>query len=201
LSKQLLLVLIALALPLAEQVRAWDHDRAGMQLGFGVGGGYAGMRQTMSFQDNIGNETQLDKVAFCARVEFGYAPNRRWLISLVSSSATAHNSVEPQILAALGSNVTFGIACPEVRYYLAERAPSFFVGGGAGMAYYTEVLSLFGSKGSTGPGFILTAGYEFASHFSVVVDCIVGRPRKAWENEERKDNFMVVGAMVRWSGY
>ncbi len=198
---RLLVLLTALALPLSTTTYGWDHDRTGLQLGFGVGGGYAGMRQTMSCQDNIGNETQLDKIAFCARVGFGYAPNQRWLIGLVSSSAIAHNNVDPQILAALGSNVTFGIACPEVRYYLAERAPSFFVGGGAGMAYYTEVLSLFGSKGSTGLGFIVTAGYEFASHFSVVIDCIVGRPRKSWENEERKDNFMVVGAMVTWSGY
>ncbi len=198
---RVLAVMIALAMIFPEAALGWDHQRSGFQIGFGVGGGYAGMKQRMIFPNQSGNETQFDKAAFCTRAEIGYALNQRWLISLVNSSAITHNNAQPDFLAALGSNMTLGIACPSIRYYHEERAPSWFVGGGGGFAYYTEVLSFFGSKGSTGPGFVVTAGYEFVSHFSVVFDWIVGRPRKTWENEERKDNFMTITAMVCWSGY
>lgn len=199
--KRLPAILITLGWLLPVTAYAWDHQRTGFRLGLGVGGGYASMRQSMAYGENIADETQLDNAAFGVRTEVGYAPNRHWTLSLLNSSAIPHNGADPQLLSVLGRNVTFGIACPAVRYYMAERAPSLFVGGGVGMAYYTEVLSLFGSKGSIGLGFVITAGYEFASHFSVMVDWIVGRPRKLWENEERKDNFMTISAMVCWTGY
>ncbi|MGH7466603.1 MAG: hypothetical protein ACRENP_01320 [Longimicrobiales bacterium] len=159
-SRLLTAALCACALLLgADQAAA---QRKGFVLNLGVGPALTSLKAT-GF-----NGPRVNKTALGTDFKIGYAPSDRLLIYYSNDAAFFGSDDDNVILAATGQS---GIGAT---YFLSSTAPSFYVQGGIGFAAFNEVLDDGETVSATGSGVNLGGGFEFARHWNVDVDLILG---------------------------
>lgn len=69
-----------------------------------------------------------------------------------------------------------GLSGIGVTWFLRPAAPSLYVGGGIGISVWAVLEESGDSDAISGVGFAFNGGYEFARHFMIDADIILGRP-------------------------
>jgi len=163
---------LALGVGLFTPAQAFDGNRKGFILGFGLGLGSSSVDQTVSagFESASGSDSFTGlQTAF----RIGGAPSEQ--VAIYYFNDVSWFSMEN----ALGSDVTVasGVGGAGVTYYLAPTSPSFYFGAGIGLGTW---MLPFESDSDIWSGFGLggLAGYEFARHWSVEVMVNYGEPGK-----------------------
>jgi hypothetical protein len=154
-------LLVVLALGCTESASAFDGQRQGFLLGFGVG---AGSYKIEDRDSKAGLVTDLKiGYGFTDQFQLFYTNKVTWR----SADDWDGDGLILHGLTGIGAN-----------YYFRPAAPSFFVGGGLGLASHGFIStdSDVDSESDSGFGFYLGGGFEFARHlnveFSVLWDTI-----------------------------
>ncbi len=168
----LLLTGICLALSPAT-ARAWDGERQGLLLGIGVGAGaysYSGVQH-----DLIGpGEKTESGMALAISPKIGYAINNQWAL-LYSRHPFLFSATDD---AGKEHDMTSCIESVEVLYFLDERAPSLYLGLGAGVGYFfDDSVSNYSSEALKGVGLVGTVGYEPFKHVTAELSLHLKSPQ------------------------
>jgi len=153
---------IIVVLAIATNVYAWDGQRKGFVLGFGLGGGYTSFTQTVEFMGISETSDRENKFGLNTDFKIGYAPSNQFLIYWMSNV----NWFGLENI--LGDNVTIanGVGGIGITYYFSPADKSAFIRGGIGgstwMAPFDSDIDTWYGLGVVG-GF----GYEFAKHWSI----------------------------------
>ncbi|MCX7835692.1 MAG: porin family protein [bacterium] len=149
---------------------AFDNERQGFILGFGIGFGSISYTQELStpYRSVSGSES---KNPFVTNFKIGYAPQNQW--SIYWSSKV--NWFEMDNAAGSTSDMAAGYGTISGSYYLKTEAPSFYFSGGFGRSTWIA-WSSSGDNSSTGSGVMFGAGYEFSKHWCVELSMGFGEP-------------------------
>lgn len=134
---------------------AFNGAREGFLLGFGIGASQYKIDDTDS---KSGLETDLKiGYGFTDQFQMFYTNKVHWSSSddyYGDSHLTVHG------LTGIGAN-----------YYFSPTSPSFFIGGGVGLAAHriinTDSDNNNDSDNNSGSGFYVNGGFEFAKHWSI----------------------------------
>lgn len=178
---------------MAASASAFDGQRKGFILGFGLGPGVDMHKQNASVSImgmNLLDQDFVDesKFAFMTDFKLGYAPSNQLIIyydnkvswfkadwgedmqiDIVSGGVNVLGYSDVMILSGLTG---FGAS-----YFLAPQAPSPFFTGGVGLASSMAFES--GASARIGFGFFVGGGYEFSPHWSVEGDICYGSAGKS----------------------
>lgn len=167
----MLLVLTAVIVT-ATSVRAFNGQRKGFMLGFGIGPGY-----TNFSQEADGPESESEgKAAIVTDFKIGGGFNEQFLLYYENRVSWFKMKVVDEFwydpftdeLRYTETDVTIahGIGLVGMSYYFKTEVPSFYVLGSIGVSTWSAP---FESDSDTWVGFGISggAGYEFAKHWSV----------------------------------
>ncbi|MCK5115398.1 MAG: hypothetical protein KAR44_02285 [Candidatus Aegiribacteria sp.] len=172
--KARLVIIITLMLLTAGSARAWDGERKGFLLGLGLGIGYDSYSGVQ--YDEIGPEEEDNSsVAFAASPRIGYACNNRlsFFYSRHPFIFSVKNEENDDV------TITTCIESLEVQYYLEERAPSLYLGLGAGIGYFFhDGTSNYSREALKGIGILGTVGYEPIRHLSAEISLHYKSPQE-----------------------
>ena len=141
---------------------AWDGQRKGFILGFGLGPGltsftqtveYKGMRETSDRENEFGLQTDF---------KIGYAPN---------------NFLQIYWMSKVSWFIAHGVAGLGISYYFKPESPSPYLTGGLGYSSWTTPFEV-GAEAWYGPGLSVGVGYEFFRHWSAEVNLSWGKPEE-----------------------
>ena len=198
---------------LATNAHAWDGQRKGFLLGFGIGSGFTSFTQNTQkvhiYRDSnvvivirevpgVSVESgRQNKAAVMTDFKIGYAPDNTWAIyytSKVSWYGITNTS---------GWDVTIanGLGALAVSYWFKPQAPSPFIAGGFG--YSTWALPFEDNTPDTwiGVGLFAGGGYEFSRHVSVEGYLSWGKPKEKEFNLEVSSNALSLMFTVNVLGY
>lgn len=181
-------VLVATALLSATSSYAFDDERKGFIVGFGLGSGM--LQQSSSLQFSAAPPTLVPRslsgdnsyVAITTTFKVGYAPSNRLAIYYVQD--IAWNRDKRTFGGA--DEITWGmvgLGGVGVTYYLSPQARSFYVLAAYGFSTWTapfEEQTVL-TKTWYGSGAAAGFGWEFAQHLSVEVTGMWGNPAKSGE--------------------
>jgi hypothetical protein len=192
----LLSLLIIIMMLLSSNAFAWDKERKGFILSLGGGGGVVTYKQTVSEGFQSIESDRENGFSFWTNFEIGYAPSNQIMI--------LYSNVVPwfKMTNIYNSDVTMisGVGGPTITYYLQPSSPSFFIGGGFGLAVWQAPFES-GNDAWTGIGLIAKAGYEFAKNVNFAVHILYGNPSKTILGVEGETNAVNIGFTVSWIGY
>ena len=138
-TKRLILVLLLTVLAvIPTRTHAFDGDRKGFILGFGVG--YGAARYSDDFSNGLATTFKI-----------GGGPTNNYMI-YYSNRVVFY-----------GSDMAQGMSAVGVSYFLKPSGPSFFFSGEVGLANRVRVSS--NTSYGTDLGITIGAGYEFTPHF------------------------------------
>lgn len=148
-------LLVVMALGSTETAFAFNGERQGFLLGLGVGAS----SYTIENRDGkTGLETDL-------KIGYGYTNQFQvfYTNKVNFGSAEGDYSLQMHGLTGIGAN-----------YYFNPLAPSFFVGGGVGLATHNFISSdsEHDSISDSGAGVYISGGYEFARHWNVELSIV-----------------------------
>lgn len=153
---------IIVVLTIATNVYAWDGQRKGFVLGFGLGGGYTTFTQTVEVSGVSETGDRENKFGVNSDFKIGYAPSNQLLIYWMSNVNWFN------LENVLGDNVIIanGVGGVGFTYYFSPADKSAYLRGGIGgstwMAPFDSDIDNWYGFGVVG-GF----GYEFAKHWSI----------------------------------
>ena len=174
----------------------FDKERKGFVLDLGAGFGIATYKQSLSdYMYEIEGERESD-FAIYTNFEIGYAPSNQLIILYTSSVPwfKMTNIYDEDV------TVISGVAGPTVTYFLNPEAPSFFFGGGFGLAVW-DLPFEEGSEMWTDLGLIGKLGYEFATNVCVTFHILYGTPDKTEMGVTGETKAFNVGATINWLAY
>jgi hypothetical protein len=160
---------------LTANVHAWDGQRKGFLLGFGVG---AGMTPFVEYDPTYSDESKL---LLKTDFKIGYAPDNFWQIYWMSKvfwfkSETYRYGYYYGYYKS-SDLAMYGLGGLGVTYSIRPQAPSPFLTGGIGYSSLgtlstTEYSNQWDAVGKPeyGFGFFVGAGYEFARHLNAELD-------------------------------
>jgi hypothetical protein len=173
-KKYITLVLVSfILLFLTANGHAWNGQRKGFLLGFGIGPGLTSFTQKVAVGWISVESSREDKTAVMTDFKIGFAPENTWAIYYTSKVSWFG------MTNALGNNVTIanGLGALAGSYWFKPQAPSPFIAGGLG--YSTWALPFEDNPPDTWMGFGLFAGggYEFSRHVSIEGYLSWGKPK------------------------
>jgi hypothetical protein len=164
--------MLAILLLAASGVDA-QKPRKGFVLNLGAGPAFINIKAAGNGVEGTGES----KIAVGTDFKIGYAPSDQLLI-YYSNDAAFFNydysvpGFEYDVL------VISGLSGIGATWFLKPRAPSAYVDATIGIAAWNEIDTDDGAVESmTGLGLSVGGGFEFARHWLVDADLIVGRPR------------------------
>jgi len=164
---------IIVVLAIATNVYAWDGQRKGFVLGFGLGGGYTTFTQTAEFMGMSETGDRENKFGLHSDFKIGYAPSNQFLIYWMSN--VNWFSIEN----ILGDNITIanGVGGIGFSYYFSPADKSAYFRAGVGASTW---MAPFDSDIDTwyGLGVVGGFGYEFAKHWSIEAIAMWSNPSK-----------------------
>jgi len=178
---------------------AFDKQRKGFILGFGLGPGYASYTET---KDSSGTEVRSfdeSKISFFSDFKIGYAPNNQWMVYWMSKGAWfgVDSSVvdeEVEDVMALG-----GVGGIGVTYFFRPEAKSLYVSAGVGFSSWS--LPFEGNDPWTGIGFTGALGYEFSPNWTVEASFLMGKPSDETDEYKYDVDNMAFGLTINVLGY
>jgi hypothetical protein len=188
---------------LVGNAQAWDQQRKGFLLGFGVGPGFTSYTQTVAVSGGSSGGTvsfesdRENSVGVMTDFKIGYAPDNSWAIYYTSK--VSWFGMEN----ALGNNVTIanGLGAAGVTYWFQPQAPSPFVAGGIGFSTWSLPFEDPAPDSWIGPGFFAGGGYEFSRHWSVEGYLSWGKPKDTIWGIEVSSNALSFMLTLNWLGY
>lgn len=149
-------LLIVLALGSMETAAAFNGQRQGFLLGFGLGA------SSLKYEAG-GSNTSL-----VSDLKLGYGFSDQFLLFYTNKVNWRSAGGDVDGLALHGMS---GIGA---NYYFTPNAPSFFLGGGVGLAsrYLIRTDSDGDINSHSGTGFYLGGGFEFARHWNLELSVI-----------------------------
>jgi len=163
----------------ADAASAFDGDRKGFILGFGVGPSLTSIKQTVSGTGLFdGTSDRENKFGLGTSFRIGGAFNEQWMLYY------ANNVAWFGIENVLGDDVTIAssVGLVGVSYYLQPTKPSAYILGVIGVSTWDAIFEE-GSSASTGFGIGGGMGWEFSPHWSF--EALV-----EWGNPEDSDGGM-----------
>jgi hypothetical protein len=160
--RRALFVLLILVLATASIANAWDGERKGFLLGIGFGAGFDSYSK-IQFDPISAVKDDNSHLAFAASPRIGYAINNQLAIyysrhPFVFSVKTAENK---------DLALTSCIEAISMQYYFSDKAPSIYVGGGAGVGYFFDSKkSNYSVHALKGIGMFGAVGFEMRKHLS-----------------------------------
>jgi hypothetical protein len=158
--RRALLVLLVLVFASTSVANAWDGQRKGFLLGIGFGAGFDSYSK-IQYDPISPVKEDNSQFAFAASPRIGYAINNQLAIyysrhPLLFSVKTAENK---------DLALTSCIEAISMQYYFSDKAPSVYVGGGAGVGYFFDSKkSNYSVHALKGIGLFGTVGYEPRKH-------------------------------------
>jgi hypothetical protein len=179
---------VGVMLLMATNASAFDGQRKGFILGFGLGPGMDMHKQNASVSAvgaSISDTDYVDKSKFAFMTDFklGYAPTDQliiyydnkvsWIKGDFGEVVVVDVSIpKATVMGYADVMVLSGLTGLGVNYFFAPQAPSPFVTGGLGLASAMAFES--GATAKIGFGFFVGGGYEFAPHWYVEGDVCYG---------------------------
>ncbi|MGB2768945.1 MAG: hypothetical protein WBC88_04390 [Candidatus Zixiibacteriota bacterium] len=195
---------------LAVNAYAWDGQRKGFLLGFGIGPGFTSFTQKVTYPHDTNRVVVIrhipgvsaesgrqNKAAVVTDFKIGYAPDNTWAIYHTSKvyfyGITNMSGWDVTIASGLGALA--------VSYWFKPQAPSPFVAGGLG--YSIWALPFEDNRPDTwiGLGLFAGGGYEYSRHVSVEGYLSWGQPKHKESSLEVSSNALSVMLTVNVLGY
>jgi hypothetical protein len=153
---------------------AFDGQRKGFLLGFGMGPGLTSFTQKVAVGWISVESSREDKAAVMTDFKIGFAPENTWAIYYTSKVSWFG------MTNALGNGVTIanGLGALAASYWFKPQAPSPFIAGGVG--YSTWALPFEDNPPETwvGIGLFVGGGYEFSRHVNIEGYLCWGKPKR-----------------------
>nr|MBN2276278.1 hypothetical protein [candidate division Zixibacteria bacterium] len=190
---------------------AFDKERKGFILGFGLGPGFTSYSETRveSGQDDVTQDGS--KFSFLSNFKIGYAPSNQLMVYWLSNVAWygIDTSVEMYYDGDKESYLPYndvtllsGVGGIGVTYFFRPKAPSIFVTAGAGLSAMS--LPFEGTDTRTGLGISGGIGYEFARNWCLEASVIWGDAKRTLEESEYDEyngDFLGFGLTINVLGY
>ena len=170
----MVLAVIATILLVTTVAQAFDGNRKGFIIGFGVGPGYTSFTQTVKNVTTGFDETSDTENSFSFATDFKIGGGITDQFLLYYVNRVTWFGMEN----ALNENVTIanGVGGVGVSYYLETTAPAFYFLGSIGLSTW---MTPFEDESSNWVGFGVSGGvgYEFAAHWGVEATVNYGNPK------------------------
>jgi hypothetical protein len=152
---------------------AWDGQRKGFLLGFGLGPGVTSFTQKVQMGMVSTESSREDKLAVMTDFKIGFAPDNTWAIYYTSKVSWFG------ITNVYGNKVTVtnGLGAVAVSYWFNQQAPSPFIAGGLGFSTWSLPFEDNPPDTWIGPGLFAGGGYEFSKHVSIEGYLSWGKPK------------------------
>jgi hypothetical protein len=165
---------------LASTTRAWDGQRKGFILGFGLGSGVVSFDETKYSSWMNGFPEEVYRTPVIVDVKIGYAPDNSLQVYWTGKSSffkTSHYryGMKPYF----GDyEVFYGVWGPGCSYFFKPEAPSPFIAAGIGYSAWQEQAWEAGTKPKAyyGLGLFVGGGFEFSRHWSLEMYLSLGKP-------------------------
>lgn len=185
------------ALFLSLRAQAWDDQRKGFLLGFGIGPGFTSFTQTLEAGGLSAESPREDKMAVMTDFKIGYAPDNSW--ALYYNSKVSWFGMKN----VFSNNVTVanGLGAVAVSYWLKPGAPSPFLATGFG--YSTWSLPFEDERPDTwmGMGLFAGGGWEFSKHASLEAYLCWGKPEDQEFGIEVSADALSLMITINYLGY
>jgi hypothetical protein len=195
-NSHILTAVLLFAILFCTNLFGFDGERKGFVLNLGGGLGIASYEQELSDAFYVITFDRENSIAFWTNFKIGYAPNDQFMI--------LYSNVVPwfKMVNIYGDDVTIisGVMGPKVLYFINPYQPSFFFGGGLGLAYWDAPFEDDLDR-RTSFGLVLEAGYEFSRSVNVSFHILYGNPSKTESGITAETNFLNFGATINWMGY
>ncbi len=153
---------------LPNDVSAFDGQRKGFIIGFGLGPGLISFTETGSQLFRLPIRDRVTKFALVTDFRLGYAPDNLVQIYYVNKVAVSQPIPGDDVV------IANGIAGIGLSYYFQKETPSAFLSGGLGLS--TRGVFTSGKIDEKGFGIFVGAGYEFLKHSFIEFNLSWERP-------------------------
>ena len=150
---------------------ALDGNRKGFIIGIGGGPGYTTFNQTFKSSSFTNTSDRQKKRTFMSDFRIGYAPGNLLQIYWMSKVSWFKLKISPEDDVILAN----GFGGVGATYSFNSTGPSPFVTGGLGFSTWALPFEQ-GAETMIGFGAIAGVGHEFARHWSVEFDLMLGQP-------------------------
>jgi hypothetical protein len=181
----------------ATNAQAWDGQRKGFLLGFGIGPGLTSFTQEVTTYLGTLESPREDKMAVMTDFKIGYAPQNSWGIYYTAKVSWFG------MKNALGNDVTIanGLGAVAVSYWFQPQAPSPFISGGFGFSSWSLPFEDNPPDSWMGAGFFAGGGYEFSKSVSVEGYLSWGEPKDSESGIEASSNALSFMLTINLLGY
>jgi len=198
----LVVIILCFVLTMAVNGFAFDKERKGFILGFGLGPGFSSYSQSID-SVSVGIDSEdLSKVALLTNFKIGYAPTNQIMVYWMSkvnwfgredTVQTTTSTREETITAANGVG---GLG---ITYFFRPKAPSLYLTAGGGFAVRSEPFR--GTDSWMSLGLAGAIGWEFKPNWGLELSAIWGEPTHEDAPYEYQANFLGVGLSINVLGY
>ncbi len=204
-SKAVLLVFIAcLTLIMTVNVFAFDKERKGFILGFGLGPGFSSYSEIISIPSTGAQQSseKMNKVALFTDFKIGYAPSNQLMFYWLSkvnwfgredTVQTATSTRKEDI------TIATGIGGLGATYFFHPEAPSIFISLGGGFS--TRTYPFKGSDPWLSFGLTGSVGWEFKKNWALELSAIWGKPTHDIPEYDYSSYFTGIGFTISALGY
>jgi hypothetical protein len=150
---------------------AWDGNRQGFLLGFGLGPALELVETKTAFEgENASTGHTRSNFALLTDARIGYGINSKSLL-FISDFANWKKPGE--------TIITLNSLLLEFNYFIRNTAPSFYISITGGYSWWLYPFDSYFNQHYSGNGFSASIGegYEFSKHYSVKIDLCESNPR------------------------
>ncbi len=177
--------------------QAFDGQRKGFLLGFGIGPGYTSFDLTYDSAGTTIYETSESKVGMFTNFKIGFAPSNKLMVYWTSNvswfglSDSTTNDESKTFAAGVGG---LGIS-----YYFQPEAPSLYITLGGGLGTWSQPFE--GTDPWVGYGITGGLGYEFSRNWSLELNFIYGNATDEAGEFEFESQPIAIGLTINAIGY
>ncbi len=199
----LLFFIVCFVLTMTVDVFAFDKERKGFILGFGLGPGYCDYSQTIDTATGARiDDENLSKMAFFTDFKIGYAPSNQLMIYWLSKvnwfgrEDTIQTTTSTRKEAITVANGVGGLG---ITYFFKPEAPSVYITIGGGFSTRSEPFR--GTDPWWAYGLAGSVGWEFQTNWSLELSAIWGRPTHDIPEYDYSAYFTSIGLTINVLGY
>lgn len=154
----------------ASDISAFDGERKGFVLGFGIGPAVTSFTQTLAYQCQEVTSDRENKFGLGTDFRIGYAPSNRLMIYYTNKVTwlSIENALNEDVI------IVNGVGLLGVSYYFKPEKPSLYLTGTLGLSTWGDYQEI--GDGWSGFGIGAGVGYELARYWSVEGNLIYGKP-------------------------
>jgi hypothetical protein len=198
----LLVFILGFILIMAVNGFAFDKERKGFILGFGLGPGFSSYSQTIDSAGFRIDDESLSKMALFTDFKIGYAPSNQLMIFWLSKvnwfgrEDTIQTTTSTRKEAITVANGVGGLG---ITYFFKPEAPSLYATVGGGFSARSEPFR--GTDSWLSFGFAGALGWEFQQNWTLELSAIYGKPTHSAAPYDYEADFFGVGLSINVLGY